>query len=79
MAVAACVRVDGGSISEARVGLTNMGLVPVRATAIEQALVGQPATAEAIRSATAGVADQGTQPLSDPTPTRTTAGSWRPC
>jgi carbon-monoxide dehydrogenase medium subunit len=64
VAVAACVRVEGGAIAEARVGLTNMGLVPVRARAIEQALVGRPATAEAIRSATAGVAE-GTEPLSD--------------
>ena len=31
MAVAAAVRVEGGTIAEARVGLTNMGSVPVRA------------------------------------------------
>ena len=40
-------RIEGGSIAEARVGLTNMGTTPIRATAVEQALVGQPATAEA--------------------------------
>ena len=62
--VAAAVRVDGGTIAEARVALTNMGLVPLRATAVEQALVGQPATADAIRAA-AQNADQGTSPMSD--------------
>jgi carbon-monoxide dehydrogenase medium subunit len=62
--VAAAVRVDGGTIAEAKVALTNMGLVPLRATAVEQALVGQPATADAIRAA-AQNADQGTSPMSD--------------
>ncbi len=50
-AVAAAVRVEGGSIAEARVGLTNMGTTPIRARAVEQALVGQPATVEAVRAA----------------------------
>ena len=50
-AVAAAVRVEGGSIAEARVGLTNMGTTPIRARGVEQALVGQPATAEAVRAA----------------------------
>jgi len=62
--VAAAVRTDGGSIAEARVALTNMGLTPVRATAVEQALVGRPATPEAIREAAAHAAD-GTSPMSD--------------
>ena len=47
------MRVEGGTIAEARVGLTNMGSVPVRAAAVEQALVGQPATADAIQAAAA--------------------------
>lgn len=64
VAVAAAVRVDGGSIAEARVGLTNMGSTPVRATSVEQALVGQPATAESIREAAAHAAE-GTSPPSD--------------
>lgn len=64
VAVAAAVRVDGGTIAEARIGLTNMGSVPVRATAVEQALVGQPATADAIRQATAA-AGEGTTPPDD--------------
>ena len=62
--VAAAVRAEGGTIAEAKVALTNMGLVPVRASAVEQALRGQPATAEAIRAA-AGHAADGTSPLAD--------------
>ncbi|GAA2337449.1 xanthine dehydrogenase family protein subunit M [Saccharopolyspora halophila] len=62
--VAAAVRVDGDSIAEARIGLTNMGATPIRARGVEQALVGQPATAEAIRSAAAHAAE-GTSPASD--------------
>ena len=64
VAVAATVRVDGGAIAEARVALTNMGSTPVRATSVEQALVGQPATADAIRSA-AQHAAEGTSPPSN--------------
>ncbi len=64
VAVAAAVRVEGGVIAEAKVGLTNMGSVPLRATAVEQALVGQPATADAVRAAAAGAAE-GTSPPSD--------------
>ncbi len=63
-AVAAAVRVDGGTIAEARVGLTNMGTTPIRATGVEQALVGQPSTAEAIRAA-AEHATEGTSAPSD--------------
>jgi aerobic carbon-monoxide dehydrogenase medium subunit len=62
--VAAAVRVEGGTIVEAKVGLTNMGSVPVRARAVEAALVGQPATADAIRRA-AAAAGEGTSPPSD--------------
>jgi aerobic carbon-monoxide dehydrogenase medium subunit len=64
VAVAAAVRLDNGTIAEARVALTNMGSTPVRATAVEQALVGQPATADAVREAAARAAD-GTSPPSD--------------
>ncbi|MFL6126854.1 FAD binding domain-containing protein [Actinophytocola sp.] len=64
VAVAAAVRVDGGMIAQARVGLTNMASVPVRATAVEQALVGQPASAESIRAAAAHAAE-GTSPPTD--------------
>jgi carbon-monoxide dehydrogenase medium subunit len=62
--VAAAVRVQGGTIAEAKVALTNMGLTPLRATAVEQALVGQQATADAIRAAAAHAAE-GTEPMSD--------------
>jgi aerobic carbon-monoxide dehydrogenase medium subunit len=63
-AVAAAVRVDGGTIAEARVGLTNMGTTPIRARGVEQALVGQPATADAVRAA-AEHATEGTSAPSD--------------
>lgn len=64
VAVGAAVRVEGGTIAEARVGLTNMDTVPVRARAVEQALVGGPATAEAIRAGAANAAEQ-TNPSTD--------------
>lgn len=64
VAVAAAVKVDGGTISEARVGLTNMGSTPIRARAVEEALVGQPATEKAVGAAAAR-ATEGTNPPSD--------------
>jgi carbon-monoxide dehydrogenase medium subunit len=64
VAVAAAVKVDGGTIAEARVGLTNMGSTPLRARSVESALVGQPATDEAVRAAAASAAE-GTSPPSD--------------
>jgi len=64
VAVAAAVKVDGGTISEARVGLTNMGSTPIRARAVEAALVGLPATEEAVATA-AALATEGTNPPSD--------------
>jgi len=62
--VATTVRTEAGTIAEARVGLTNMAPVPLRAWAVEEALVGQPATAEAIRAA-AERAAEGTSPTAD--------------
>ena len=68
VAIGAAVKVDstnaGATISEARVGLTNMGSTPLRARGVEQALVGQSATDEAVRAAVASVAE-GTNPPSD--------------
>ncbi|TSD64360.1 FAD binding domain-containing protein [Aeromicrobium piscarium] len=64
VAVAAAVRTEGGTIAEARVGLTNMDVTPVRARAVEEALVGLPATDEAVRQAAAVAAD-GTNPPTD--------------
>ena len=64
VAVAATVRVEGGTIAQARVALTNMGPVPIRATAVEQALVGLAADASAVAVAVADIAE-GTRPPSD--------------
>ncbi|MEP6665219.1 MAG: xanthine dehydrogenase family protein subunit M [Nocardioidaceae bacterium] len=64
VAVAAAVKAEGGTISAAKVALTNMGSTAIRASAVEQALVGQPATAEAVKAA-AGQAAEGTNPPSD--------------
>lgn len=64
VAVAATVKVEGGSIADARVALTNMGATPLRARSVEQALVGQAPTADVIRQAAASAAD-GTEPPSD--------------
>jgi len=62
--VAALARRADGHVAEARIGLTNMGLVPVRARAAEEAVAGAEASAQALRSA-AERADEGTQPPSD--------------
>ncbi len=64
VAVAATVRVDGGAIAEARIGLGNMGSTPIRARGVEEALAGQPATEDAVRAA-AERAAEGTNPPSD--------------
>ena len=64
VAVAAAVRRSDGVIAEARVGLTNMGPTPLRAAATERALVGAPATAEAVADASASAAE-GTSAPSD--------------
>jgi carbon-monoxide dehydrogenase medium subunit len=64
VAVAAAIKADGGTISEAKIGLTNMGSTALRATVVEQALVGQPASAEAVKAACAAAAE-GTNPPSD--------------
>jgi carbon-monoxide dehydrogenase medium subunit len=62
--VAATVRVEGGTIAQARVAMTNMGSGPIRATSTEAALLGVAVDASAIGSAVAGIAG-GTQPPSD--------------
>jgi len=64
VAVAAAVRRENGQIAEARIGLTNMGPTPLRATAAEQALAGAAASAEAVAEA-ASHAAEGTEPSSD--------------
>jgi carbon-monoxide dehydrogenase medium subunit len=60
--VAAVVERSNGSIGSARIGLTNMGSTPLRATAAENALSG--ADSSSIAEAT-GSADEGTSPSSD--------------
>ena len=62
--VAALVRRSNGQVAEARVGLTNMGSVPIRAAAVEAAAAGASASSEALRAAAANAAD-GTQPPAD--------------
>jgi aerobic carbon-monoxide dehydrogenase medium subunit len=64
VAVAAALQVTDGTITAARVGLTNMAATPVRARGVEEALVGQPATAEAITAAATRAAE-GANPSSD--------------
>ena len=64
VSVAAAVKVDGGTISEARIGLVNMGSTALRASATEQALVGQPATEDGVRAA-CDLVGEGTNPPSD--------------
>jgi carbon-monoxide dehydrogenase medium subunit len=64
VAVAATIRAENGTIAEAKVALTNMGATPIRASGVETALVGEPATAEAIRNAAQHAAES-TQPTSD--------------
>jgi carbon-monoxide dehydrogenase medium subunit len=62
--VAALVRRSNGSVAEARIGLTNMATVPVRATAAEQAASGAEASRAALNQAAAH-ADEGTEPPGD--------------
>ena len=64
VAVAACVRSENGRITEARIGLTNMGPTPLRARGVEEALTGAQASADAIAAASARAAE-GTSPSSD--------------
>jgi carbon-monoxide dehydrogenase medium subunit len=62
--VAALARRSNGQVAEARVGLTNMGSVPVRAAAVEAAAAGADASTEALHAA-AEAAAEGTHPPAD--------------
>jgi carbon-monoxide dehydrogenase medium subunit len=62
--VCAVLKVSDGTCEDVRVGLTNMASVPLRATAVEEALRGQELTAESIARAAEQAAD-GTNPPSD--------------
>jgi aerobic carbon-monoxide dehydrogenase medium subunit len=58
--VAAVVEKSNGNLSAARIGLTNMGSTPLRASAAESALSDASSVAEATQNA-----DEGTSPASD--------------
>jgi carbon-monoxide dehydrogenase medium subunit len=62
--VAALARRANGHVAEARIGLTNMGTVPVRARTAEEAVAGAEATRAAMASAAAH-ADEGASPADD--------------
>ena len=62
--VAALARRDNGQVAEARIGLTNMGTVPVRARAAEAAAAGAEASREALAAAGRQAAE-GTDPPDD--------------
>jgi len=64
VAVGALVRTEGDTISEARIGLTNMGPTPLRASGVEAALAGCALDASAIAEACASAAE-GTDPQTD--------------
>jgi carbon-monoxide dehydrogenase medium subunit len=64
VAVSAVLRQTGDLCEDVRVGLTNMGAVPLRATAVEQALRGQTVTRESVAAA-AKQAAEGTDPPAD--------------
>ena len=62
--VAALARRSNGHVAEARIGLTNMGAVPIRATAAEAAAAGAEANRAALAAAAMRAAD-GTEPPAD--------------
>jgi carbon-monoxide dehydrogenase medium subunit len=64
VAVSVLLKASDGQCEDVRVGLTNMGSVPLRATAVEEALRGQPLGAESIARA-AEQAAEGTDPPAD--------------
>jgi aerobic carbon-monoxide dehydrogenase medium subunit len=64
VAVSVVVKKSGDTCKDVRVGLTNMSSVPLRATAVEEALRGQPLSAENIAKA-AEQAAEGTDPPGD--------------
>ncbi len=62
--VCAMVKSSGGTCEDVRVGLTHMGSTPLRATAVEEFLRGQPLNADSIAAA-AEQAAEGTDPPGD--------------
>lgn len=63
-AVAVQLSLSGGTCTAARIGLTNLSPVPMRAKAAEQALVGRPLTEEVLEAA-GGAAAQECDPSGD--------------
>ena len=55
---------DDGTVASAGIGLTNLGIAPIRATAAEAALTGQAPTDDAIAAAAQAAADA-TEPIPD--------------
>ncbi len=64
VAVAIAARIDGGTLSEVRVGLGGMAATPIRALATEAALEGRPFTQETFDNAAQIMATEGT-PIGD--------------
>jgi aerobic carbon-monoxide dehydrogenase medium subunit len=64
VAVSAMVRKSGDTCEDVRIGLTNMGSTPLRASAAEEALRGASLSSESIAQAAARAAE-GTDPPSD--------------
>lgn len=64
VAVAFAIDVDGGVVRRAAIGLGGVAATPLRATATEAVLVGQPWTDETVRAAAAVLATEGT-PMDD--------------
>jgi carbon-monoxide dehydrogenase medium subunit len=62
--VCALVKSNGGTCEDVRIGLTHMGITPIRATAAEEALKGQSLSPESIAAA-ADQAAEGTNPPGD--------------
>jgi carbon-monoxide dehydrogenase medium subunit len=62
--VCALVKAGDGSCEDVRIGLTHMGSTPLRASAAEEALRGQPLDADSIARAAAQAAE-GTEPPGD--------------
>jgi carbon-monoxide dehydrogenase medium subunit len=64
VAVSVVVNVADGAWEDVRVGLTNMGSVPLRASSVEEALRGQDVSADSVAAAAAQAAE-GTDPPAD--------------
>jgi xanthine dehydrogenase small subunit len=64
VAAGIAVRLDGGEVAAARIGLGGVAATPIRARAAEDALTGRPWTRETVAAAAAVLAGEGT-PLDD--------------